>query len=104
MSSSSNSLVHRVSPGGDRRRAVGVAILLALLTSIVTFSAGVPDAAAAERNFGAPRFSINAPGDIVYVPPNGIGSWNDVVAAISPTIEVFSLALDPFVLAKAIQD
>jgi lipopolysaccharide/colanic/teichoic acid biosynthesis glycosyltransferase/protein involved in polysaccharide export with SLBB domain len=44
------------------------------------------------------------PGDIVYVPPNGIGSWNDVVAAITPTIEVFSLALDPFVLAKAIQD
>jgi polysaccharide export outer membrane protein len=44
------------------------------------------------------------PGDIVYVPPNGIGSWNDVVAAITPTIEMFSLALDPFVLAKAISD
>jgi polysaccharide export outer membrane protein len=44
------------------------------------------------------------PGDIVYVPPNGIGGWNDVVAAISPTIEIFSLALDPFVLAKAIAD
>ena len=44
------------------------------------------------------------PGDIVYVPPNGIGSWNDVVAAITPTIEMVSLALDPFVLAKAISD
>ncbi len=44
------------------------------------------------------------PGDIVYIPPNGIGSWNDVVRAISPTIEMFSLALDPFVLAKAIND
>jgi polysaccharide export outer membrane protein len=44
------------------------------------------------------------PGDIVYVPPNGVGSWNDVVAAISPTIEMISLALDPFVLAKAISD
>jgi polysaccharide export outer membrane protein len=44
------------------------------------------------------------PGDIVYVPPNRIGGWNDVVAAITPTVEAFSLALDPFVLAKAIQD
>ena len=44
------------------------------------------------------------PGDIVYVPPNGIGSWNDVVRAITPSIQMFSLALDPFVLAKAIQD
>ena len=44
------------------------------------------------------------PGDIVYVPPNGMGSWNDVVKAISPTIEMVSLALDPFVLAKAISD
>jgi polysaccharide export outer membrane protein len=44
------------------------------------------------------------PGDIVYVPPNRIGSWNDVVKAITPTVEAFSLALDPFVLAKAIQD
>ena len=44
------------------------------------------------------------PGDIVFVPPNGIGSWNDVIAAISPTITLFSQALDPFVLAKAIND
>jgi polysaccharide export outer membrane protein len=44
------------------------------------------------------------PGDIVYIPPNGIGGWNDVVRAISPTIEMLSLALDPFVLAKAIND
>lgn len=44
------------------------------------------------------------PGDIVYVPPNGIGNWNDVVNAITPTIAMFSLALDPFVLAKAISN
>ena len=44
------------------------------------------------------------PGDIVYVPPNGMGSWNEVIEAISPTITVISKALDPFVLAKAIQD
>jgi len=44
------------------------------------------------------------PGDIVYMPPNGIGSWNEVVAAITPTIQMISLALDPFVLAKAISN
>ena len=44
------------------------------------------------------------PGDIVYIPPNGIGGWNDVIAAISPSITLFSQALDPFVLAKALED
>jgi polysaccharide export outer membrane protein len=41
------------------------------------------------------------PGDIVYVPANGMGGWNDVIQAISPTILTISRALDPFVLAKA---
>jgi len=44
------------------------------------------------------------PGDIVYMPVNGIGGWNDVVEAISPTILLFSRALDPFVLAKALEN
>lgn len=44
------------------------------------------------------------PGDVIYIPPNGIGNWNDVVAAIVPTVEMISLALNPFVLAKAIND
>jgi polysaccharide export outer membrane protein len=44
------------------------------------------------------------PGDIVYVPNNGVGNWNDVIAAISPTITMFSDALYPFVLAKALTD
>jgi lipopolysaccharide/colanic/teichoic acid biosynthesis glycosyltransferase/protein involved in polysaccharide export with SLBB domain len=44
------------------------------------------------------------PGDIVFVPPNGIGTWNDVIDAISPTILLISQALDPFVLAKALED
>jgi polysaccharide export outer membrane protein len=42
------------------------------------------------------------PDDIVYIPNNGIGNWNDVVEAISPTITMFSDALYPFVLAKAL--
>jgi len=42
------------------------------------------------------------PGDIVYLPANGMGGWNDVIEAISPTILAASRALDPFVLAKAL--
>jgi len=44
------------------------------------------------------------PGDIVYLPANGMGGWNDVIEAISPTITAASRALDPFVLAKALTD
>ncbi|MEP1471028.1 MAG: sugar transferase [Halieaceae bacterium] len=44
------------------------------------------------------------PGDIVYMPVNGMGGWNDVIAAISPTILTISRALDPFVIAKALKE
>jgi polysaccharide export outer membrane protein len=44
------------------------------------------------------------PGDIVYLPVNGMGGWNDVIQAVSPTILTISRALDPFVLAKALTE
>ena len=44
------------------------------------------------------------PGDIIYLPVNGMGGWNEVIAAISPTILTISRALDPFVLAKSLSD
>lgn len=44
------------------------------------------------------------PGDIVYLPVNGMGGWNEIIAAISPTILTISRALDPFVLAKALNE
>ena len=44
------------------------------------------------------------PGDIVYLPVNGMGGWNDVIRAVSPTILTISQALDPFVLAKALTE
>jgi polysaccharide export outer membrane protein len=44
------------------------------------------------------------PGDIVYLPVNGMGGWNDVIHAVSPTILTISRALDPFVLAKALTE
>ena len=44
------------------------------------------------------------PDDIIYVPNNGIGNWNDVIEAISPSIALLSDAMYPFVLAEAIRD
>jgi hypothetical protein len=44
------------------------------------------------------------PGDIVYVPVNGMGGWNEIIEAISPTILTISRALDPFVLATTLDD
>jgi lipopolysaccharide/colanic/teichoic acid biosynthesis glycosyltransferase/protein involved in polysaccharide export with SLBB domain len=44
------------------------------------------------------------PGDIVYMPVNGMGGWNDIIKAISPTIVTLGRALDPFVLAKALEN
>lgn len=44
------------------------------------------------------------PGDIVYVPNNSIGRWNDVIAAITPSLSAFSQSLDPFVTLKALED
>jgi len=44
------------------------------------------------------------PDDIIYVPNNGIGNWNDVIEAISPSIALISDALYPFVLAEAIRN
>ena len=44
------------------------------------------------------------PGDIVYMPVNNIGGWNEIIAAISPTILTISRALDPFVLAQSLSE
>jgi polysaccharide export outer membrane protein len=43
-----------------------------------------------------PDFSLR-PGDIVFVPNSAIGSWNEVVSQIAPTLKLISGALEPFV-------
>ena len=50
-----------------------------------------------------PDFPLEA-GDVVFVPNNAIGHWNDVIAAISPTLSAVSAGLDPFVTMKALED
>jgi polysaccharide export outer membrane protein len=39
-------------------------------------------------------------GDIVYVPKNGFGNWNDALNEILPSLQVFSAVLQPFVAIK----
>ena len=47
----------------------------------------------------APDFPL-LPGDIVYVPQNALGDWNDVVNAIKPSFELVVSSLQPFVQLK----
>ena len=39
-------------------------------------------------------------GDIVYVPKSAFGTWNDALADMLPSLQVFSSALQPFVNIK----
>ena len=39
-------------------------------------------------------------GDVVYVPKSGVGNWNDTVNEILPSLQAFSLLLQPFVSIK----
>lgn len=39
-------------------------------------------------------------GDVIYVPKSGMGNWNDAIAEILPSLQVFSAALQPFVNIK----
>lgn len=47
----------------------------------------------------APDFPLQV-GDIVYVPQNALGDWNDVVNAIKPSFELVTSSLQPFVQLK----
>jgi polysaccharide export outer membrane protein len=39
-------------------------------------------------------------GDIIYVPKSNLGSWNDAIAEILPSLQAFSALLQPFVNIK----
>ena len=57
----------------------------------------------AERIFAgaAPDFPL-LPGDVIYVPQTALGDWNDVVAAIQPTVDLVVSSLQPFVQLKVL--
>ena len=43
-------------------------------------------------------------GDIVYVPKSGLGSWNDAMTDILPSLQVISGVLQPFVQIKFLSE
>lgn len=43
-------------------------------------------------------------GDIVYVPRSGVGSWNEALSEILPSLNTLSAILQPFVQIKYLQD
>lgn len=42
-------------------------------------------------------------GDIVYVPKRGIGTWNEVISELLPSLQVIGATLQPFVNIKYLQ-
>ncbi len=45
-----------------------------------------------------------AEGDVVYVPRNAFGTWNDAIAEILPSLQAVSALLQPFVQIKFLND
>jgi polysaccharide export outer membrane protein len=43
-------------------------------------------------------------GDIIYVPKSGVGTWNDAIAEILPSLQAVSAILQPFVQIKFLSD
>lgn len=43
-------------------------------------------------------------GDIVYVPRSGLGSWNDAISEMLPSLQVISSLLQPFVSIKYLSE
>ena len=43
-------------------------------------------------------------GDIVYVPKDGFGTWNDIIADILPSLQTVGAILQPFVQIKFLRD
>jgi polysaccharide biosynthesis/export protein len=44
------------------------------------------------------------PGDVIYVPPTGVTSWNEALAQILPTLQTISGLLTPFVQIKFLSE
>lgn len=47
-------------------------------------------------NGKAPPFLLE-PGDIVFVPPNAVATWNEVLSELLPSLQTVSSVLNPFV-------
>jgi hypothetical protein len=58
----------------------------------------VVDVAAIMEGEAAP-FEL-APGDVVYVPPTGLTTWNEVIGMLLPSLQTVAGVLEPFVQIK----
>jgi polysaccharide export outer membrane protein len=58
----------------------------------------VVDASAMLRGDAAP-FALQ-PGDIVFIPPNAVGTWNQALAELLPSLQTAGAVLNPFVSIK----
>lgn len=100
----SMTLLEAISRAGDVRRAEALTSQVRVIRSFSPTSGQlvVIDLDRILRG-EVPDFPLQ-PGDVVFVPNNTIGHWNDVIAAIRPTLSAFSAGLDPFVTMKALED
>jgi polysaccharide export outer membrane protein len=62
----------------------------------------VVDVAAIRRGETVPMQLIE--GDVVFVPKNAFGSWNDAIAEILPSLQAVSALLQPFVSIKFLSE
>ncbi len=53
-------------------------------------------------NGNAASFALR-PGDIVFVPPTGVATWNEVLSQLLPSLQTISGVLNPFVSLKYLQ-
>ncbi len=53
-------------------------------------------------NGRAASFALD-PGDIVFVPPTAVATWNEVLSELLPSLQVISGVLNPFVSIKYLQ-
>ena len=59
--------------------------------------------ATAIMNGKATSFAL-VPGDIVFVPPTGVATWNQVLSEVLPSLQTISAALNPFVSIKFLSE
>ncbi|MFZ2950592.1 MAG: polysaccharide biosynthesis/export family protein [Desulfuromonadaceae bacterium] len=82
-------------------RPVGLDLLNVRIIRSLTTTSGellVVDVAQMRRGEALPMQLIE--GDVVYVPKNSFGTWNDVIGEILPSLQAVSALLQPFVSIK----
>ena len=100
----SMTLLEAISRAGDVRRAEALTSQVRVIRSFSPTSGQlvIVDLDRILRG-EVPDFPLQ-PGDVVFVPNNTIGQWNDVIAAVRPTLAALGAGLDPFITMQALED